>query len=69
MDQAEALCGWIESQADAEGNLPEQVSAQTLFSDQFEPWLNKWGPVACPLTWSHAVYIILVNAIREGKLK
>jgi GH15 family glucan-1,4-alpha-glucosidase len=69
MDQAEALCGWIESQADAQGNLPEQVSAQTLFADQFEPWLNKWGPVACPLTWSHAAYILLVNAIREGKLK
>ena len=69
IQQAEALCSWIESQVNADGDLAEQVSEHTLFSDHFEPWLNKWGPVASPLTWSHAIYIILVNAIREATSK
>lgn len=68
IEQAETLCNWIESQANESGELPEQVSDHTLYSKQFEPWVNKWGRVASPLTWSHAVYIILVNAIKQGKL-
>jgi hypothetical protein len=22
------------------------------------PWLERWGPVATPLLWSHAMYLI-----------
>ncbi|HPR95210.1 MAG TPA: glycoside hydrolase family 15 protein [Thermotogota bacterium] len=50
---------WIESQADAEMNLPEQVSEHLLFDDYYEEWLNKWGKIANPLLWSHANYIKL----------
>ena len=67
IDQAESLCGWIESQADADGFLAEQVSDHTLAPSHFEPWVKKWGPVASPLLWSHAMYIILVKAIQESK--
>ncbi len=67
VEKAELLREWIESQANAAGELPEQVSDHILSSGHFEPWLKKWGPVASPLTWSHAVYIILVNAIEQGK--
>ena len=69
MELAESLRDWIETQADEDGCLAEQVNDHTLAPDHYEPWLNKWGPVATPLLWSHAMYIILVNAIREQDLK
>ncbi len=69
LEQAEELLHWIESQADGEEQLAEQISDHILAPDQYEPWVKKWGPVAKPLLWSHAMYIILVNAIQQGKLK
>jgi len=67
LDEAQTLKEWIESKADAEGFLPEQVSDHTLAPTHFEFWLNKWGPVASPLLWSHAMYILLAQAIEENK--
>ncbi|MHB0924022.1 MAG: glycoside hydrolase family 15 protein [Bellilinea sp.] len=69
VELAKKLRDWIETQAGADGCLAEQVNDHTLAPDQYEPWLNKWGPVATPLLWSHAMYIILANAIREHDLK
>jgi GH15 family glucan-1,4-alpha-glucosidase len=66
-EQAEKLRAWIEAQANEAGEFPEQVSDHLLAADQFAPWVKKWGPVASPLTWSHAAYIILINAIKQGK--
>ncbi len=63
------MLNWIENKADPEGNLPEQVSDHLLTPEHYEPWLNKWGPVASPLLWSHAMYILLVKAIREAPSK
>ena len=67
IEQAESLRSWIESQADGDGRLAEQVSGHTLAPEHFEPWQKKWGPVASPLLWSHAMYIILVNAIQDHR--
>jgi GH15 family glucan-1,4-alpha-glucosidase len=66
-DQAEALCRWVEGQADEHGDFPEQVSDHLLAPQHYSPWLQKWGPVAKPLTWSHAMYVILVNAINDSQ--
>jgi GH15 family glucan-1,4-alpha-glucosidase len=64
--QAESLRAWIESQADVKGCLAEQVSDYMLAPSSFESWVKKWGPVASPLLWSHAMYIILVKAIQAS---
>jgi GH15 family glucan-1,4-alpha-glucosidase len=61
--KAKDLLQWIEEQADEEGSLAEQMSDHPLHPDQLEPWVNKWGPIARPLLWSHAMYILLKNAI------
>ncbi len=66
LDEARELCDWIESCADENGFFAEQVSDHVLYPEHFEPWLKKWGPVAKPLTWSHAMYVILINKIKEG---
>ncbi len=65
-DKAQAICQWIESQADENGWLAEQVSDHALHPEHYAPWVKKWGPVANPLTWSHAMYVILTNAINQG---
>ncbi len=60
-ERAEEMRQWIESCADEEGNLPEQVPSTLNDPDYYQPWLNQWGPIARPLLWSHAKYIILTN--------
>jgi GH15 family glucan-1,4-alpha-glucosidase len=64
-DLAILMMTWIEDQADARGYLPEQVNDHVLAPAQFEPWLQKWGPVAKPLLWSHAMYLILYQSLKE----
>jgi GH15 family glucan-1,4-alpha-glucosidase len=54
---------WMRDQADAHGLLPEQVS-DDAFAPAFIPvWEKRWGPVARPLLWSHAMYITLADAL------
>jgi GH15 family glucan-1,4-alpha-glucosidase len=57
-DRARAIVRWMEDTADADGNLPEQVSRELLKPDRFQPWVERWGPVATPLLWSHAMYLL-----------
>lgn len=66
LEKAQALCQWIESQADEKCWLAEQVSDHMLYTEHYAPWVKRWGPIAKPLTWSHAMYVILVNAINQG---
>lgn len=65
--KARNLLQWIESVADKNGDLPEQVSEHVLSPQNIEPWVNEWGPIATPLLWSHAMHIVLVKAIEEGE--
>jgi GH15 family glucan-1,4-alpha-glucosidase len=67
IDRATRLMQWIEAQADDDGHLAEQVNNHLLAPEHYQPWLQKWGPVAKPLLWSHAMYIILVNAIQKAE--
>jgi len=66
-DLAIKMMTWIEDQADEQGNLPEQVSDHLLAPAHFDEWLKKWGPIASPLLWSHAMYLILYQEIQENQ--
>jgi len=57
-DRASELLAWMADQADADGHLPEQVGPQ-LFPDRKQEWIDRWGPSASPLLWSHAMFITL----------
>ncbi|GAA1532102.1 hypothetical protein GCM10009827_057370 [Dactylosporangium maewongense] len=50
---------WIAGTAADNGDLPEQVSDRLLHPQQRQEWLERWGPVATPLLWSHAAYLSL----------
>lgn len=65
LEQARELLTWIEGCADANGDLTEQVSEHLLAPEHFEPWRQKWGAVANPLLWSHAMYILLVKQLAD----
>lgn len=64
--RARELLRWVEAQADGNGNLPEQVSGHLLAPERYAEWEQRWGPVASPLVWSHAMYLLLYHALREG---
>lgn len=61
--RAQNLLQWIEVQADARGDLPEQVSTHILAPAYYHEWETRWGAVARPLLWSHAMYVILRHAL------
>lgn len=63
-ESARSLLAWVEAQADDAGVLPEQVAHTLNDPSQLEPWCKKWGQSARPLLWSHAMYLILVHALR-----
>ncbi|WUI02957.1 glycoside hydrolase family 15 protein [Spirillospora sp. NBC_00431] len=54
---------WVEAAATERGDLPEQLTDHPQFGDRVEPWERKWGPVATPLLWSHAMYLVLDDAL------
>jgi GH15 family glucan-1,4-alpha-glucosidase len=55
---ADAAQDWVRAQALPNGDLPEQVSDAAQEPSMIEPWVRRWGPVATPLLWSHAMYLI-----------
>lgn len=67
--RAAPLLAWIERQANAHGHLPEQVAtASNLNQPAMLPvWEDRWGPSACPLLWSHAAYLTLVEHLRRTR--
>jgi GH15 family glucan-1,4-alpha-glucosidase len=64
-DRAGALrhLRWIAARATATGELPEQVEDHLLHPEHRQEWLDRWGPVATPLLWSHGMYLILADEL------
>lgn len=53
---------WIEEQQTENGDLPEQVANNLLHPEFEQQWIDRWGPSASPLLWSHAMYLLLKKA-------
>lgn len=64
-EKAWQLRHWIEAQADEHGWLPEQVPVALNDESMYAPWVQRWGPIANPLLWSHAEYLILRKVMRD----
>jgi len=56
---ARTRLGWIAAQATPEGWLPEQVTGRAQDPSFVPVWTKRWGPVATPLLWSHAMFLTL----------
>jgi GH15 family glucan-1,4-alpha-glucosidase len=59
--RAADLIAWSDQQADADLNLPEQVNTSLLAPSHYSEWVKIRGPVANPLLWTHANYLIVRN--------
>ena len=57
--EARNLLRWVEDQADANGEMTEQVTTVVNDPAMVQHWVDTWGPVAKPLLWSHAMYLVL----------
>lgn len=50
---------WVLAHASAGGELAEQILDEPQDASFVQPWIDRWGPVADPLLWSHAKFILL----------
>ncbi len=57
---------WIATHFDTEGRLGEQFGGERRDPQHYQEWVARWGPPARDLTWSHAMYVILSQAIEEA---
>lgn len=64
-ERAAALLDWIASTADEELLLPEQVPPR-LAPDALAEWVDRWGPSAHPLLWSHGMYLAALEAYGDA---
>ena len=58
-DRAEELFAWSAATATDTGDMPEQVGEHLIAPGMRQEWIDKWGPVATPLLWSHAMFLRL----------
>ncbi|QJA00296.1 glycoside hydrolase family 15 protein [Leifsonia sp. PS1209] len=58
-ERAAELLAWAASTATADLDLPEQVDGHLIAPGMRQEWLDRWGAVATPLLWSHAMLIRL----------
>lgn len=65
IDQATEILKWVESLANENSELPEQLAEDLLHPHMRAEWIERWGEPAIPLLWSHAMYLSLYFAIRK----
>ncbi len=61
--RAHELADWMAAQATDDLELPEQVGLHALHPERNDEWVDRWGPIATPLLWSHAMYLTLATAL------
>ena len=64
--EARRCLDWVAERFDADGHLGEQFGGDRRDLRHYSEWLDRWGPPAADLTWSHAMYVILADAIARG---
>jgi len=58
---------WVASCARPPGaQLPEQTTGAPQDAGMVEPWVERWGPVATPLLWSHAMWLLMTRAAEDA---
>lgn len=58
-DRALEQLNWAGATVNDSGWMPEQVPGHLLDASRRQEWIDRWGPVANPLLWTHAMYVRL----------
>lgn len=66
-EAAERSLRWAAATATGDGLMPEQVDGQLLDPTFRQEWLDRWGPVATPLLWSHGMLLRLAAELQETR--
>lgn len=66
-EKAVEILNWVETLANGEFELPEQLEAPLLHPELRAEWIHNWGEPAIPLLWSHAMYLSLSAALSSSK--
>ncbi|MEU1973428.1 glycoside hydrolase family 15 protein [Microbacterium sp. NPDC019599] len=62
-ERADELFLWAASTATPELDMPEQVPSHLIAPGMRQEWIDRWGPAATPLLWSHAMLLRLGIAL------
>ncbi len=54
---------WVAGHVEAGGQLAEQYGGEWRDPEHFSEWIHRWGPPARELLWSHAMYVVLCDAL------
>lgn len=65
-EEAGRMLRWVRNQRNERGELPEQTNARMLAPERYPSWVDRWGPPACPLLWSHAMHLVLEMKLLES---
>lgn len=65
LDGARRCRDWISDHFDRVGRLGEQFGGEERDAERYHEWVERWGPSAQDLTWSHAMYVVLSIGIRD----
>ena len=65
-DRALEQLRWAASTATPRNELPEQVDRHLLDPAMRQEWVDRWGPVATPLLWSHGMFLRLASELELG---
>lgn len=65
-EEASEILNWVARHANDDLELPEQLEAPLLHPEMRAEWIERWGPPALPLLWSHAMYLSLYAAVKKG---
>jgi GH15 family glucan-1,4-alpha-glucosidase len=66
LDGAQWHLAWVEATATPQGYLPEQIITAPQEPGMVAAWVDKWGPVATPLLWSHAMHLTLAHQLNQA---
>ncbi|MGA3216929.1 MAG: glycoside hydrolase family 15 protein [Acidimicrobiales bacterium] len=62
-DAARLARDWVAAHFDEQGRLGEQFGGERRDPEHYLEWVERWGPPAKDLTWSHAMYVVLCAAL------
>jgi GH15 family glucan-1,4-alpha-glucosidase len=63
--KAEECRAWIARHFDGEGFLGEQFGGERRDRAHFDEWVERWGPPARDLMWSHAMFVVLSTELNS----
>ena len=64
-ESARRALDWAAQTATTDLMLPEQVDDHLLDPSYQQEWIDRWGTVATPLLWSHAMLLRLAAELGE----